>query len=46
MTLRPLFLDAFGLGGAVLRFQRDAAGNVVGFRVQAGRVRNLLFRKQ
>ncbi len=46
LTLRPLFADAFGVGGVLLRFQRDATGNVAGFRLQAGRVRNLLFRKE
>ena len=46
MTLRPLFVDAFGMGGLILRFQRDAAGKVTGFRLQAGRVRNLLFRRE
>lgn len=46
LTLRPVFADAFALGGTVLRFQRDAAGKVTGFRLSGGRVRHLRFVKE
>ena len=42
-TLAPLYPDAFGEGGDVMRFTRDAAGRVDGFLVYAGRVRHLRF---
>lgn len=42
-TLAPLYPDAFGEGGDVMRFTRDASGRVDGFRVYAGRVRHLRF---
>jgi CubicO group peptidase (beta-lactamase class C family) len=37
--------DAFGGGGMLHRFQRDASGKVTGFTIEAGRVRNIRFRK-
>ncbi len=46
LTLRPAFADAFALGGTVLRFQRDVAGQVTGFRLSGGRVRHLRFVKE
>ncbi len=42
-TLAPLYADAFGEGGDVMRFTRDASGRVDGFLVYAGRVRHLRF---
>lgn len=42
-TLAPLYPDAFGEGGDVMRFTRDASGRVDGFLVYAGRVRHLRF---
>jgi CubicO group peptidase (beta-lactamase class C family) len=46
VTLRPLFPDAFAGESEVIRFTRDAKGSVEGFRVYAGRVRNLRFAKR
>ena len=46
-TLRPTFRDAFiapGVGTIV--FTRDMSGNVTGFGIWAGRVRNVEFRKE
>jgi CubicO group peptidase (beta-lactamase class C family) len=45
-TLGPIFPDAFTGEGEVIRFTRDAKGRVEGFRVFAGRVRNLRFAKR
>jgi len=45
-TLAPLFPDAFTGEGQMIRFTRDAKGRVEGFRVYAGRVRNLRFAKR
>jgi CubicO group peptidase (beta-lactamase class C family) len=44
--LNPLYPDGFSAGNQTLRFYRDPAGRVVGFRVMAGRVRNLRFERQ
>jgi CubicO group peptidase (beta-lactamase class C family) len=44
--LRPLARDEFTAGSVTLRFQRDAAGHVVGYRLDMGRVRDLLFERQ
>jgi CubicO group peptidase (beta-lactamase class C family) len=41
--LRPGTHDEFSAGGTTLRFQRDAAGEVSGFILDVGRVRNLHF---
>ena len=41
--LAPVYADAFGGGENILRFTRNEAGSVDGFRVYAGRVRHLLF---
>jgi hypothetical protein len=46
LTLMPAFPDGFTSGGNTIRFTRDAKGRVEGFRVYAGRVRNLRFAKQ
>lgn len=46
ITLAPAFPDGFTEGGNTLRFTRDAKGQVEGFRVYAGRVRNLRFAKR
>jgi CubicO group peptidase (beta-lactamase class C family) len=44
---RPAGADAYALGGqVVLRLERDAAGTVTGFTVDAGRVRNIRFERQ
>ncbi|HSJ05187.1 MAG TPA: serine hydrolase domain-containing protein [Longimicrobiales bacterium] len=44
---RPAGADAYDLGGqVVLRLERDAAGTVTGFTVDAGRVRNIRFERQ
>lgn len=41
--LAPVYADAFGGGENILRFTRNEAGSVDGFRVNAGRVRHLRF---
>ena len=45
-TLVPTFPDGFVEGGNTIRFTRNAKGQVEGFRVYAGRVRNLRFAKR
>ena len=45
-TLTPVFPDGFTGDGNTIRFTRDAKGRVEGFRVYAGRVRNLRFAKR
>lgn len=45
-TLTPAFPDGFQGEGNTFRFTRDAKGRVEGFRVSAGRVRNLRFAKR
>jgi hypothetical protein len=45
-VMRPLFRDAFSIGGETLRFERDPRGKVVGLVIYAGRVRHLRFVKQ
>jgi CubicO group peptidase (beta-lactamase class C family) len=43
-ALMPFYEDGFALnGGRSLRFSRDSSGRVAGFRLMAGRVRNLRF---
>jgi CubicO group peptidase (beta-lactamase class C family) len=43
---RPVYRDAFlADGGAQFEFQRDAQRRITGFTVQAGRVRNIAFRR-
>jgi CubicO group peptidase (beta-lactamase class C family) len=37
--------DTFRLGGRTIRFERDVAGAVTGFRLSGGRVRNIAFVK-
>jgi hypothetical protein len=44
--LEPAGADAFRGGSYTFRFQRDAAGRVVAFTVQAGRVQNIRFSRQ
>jgi len=46
ITLVPTFPDGFMADGNTIRFTRNAKGNVEGFRVYAGRVRNLRFAKR
>jgi hypothetical protein len=41
--LRPIAQDEFGYGGLRLRFERAANGEATGFRIDAGRVRNIGF---
>jgi CubicO group peptidase (beta-lactamase class C family) len=43
--LQPLETDVFQAGGMTLRFERDAAGTVTGFRLDIGRVRGLAFER-
>jgi len=45
-TLTPAFPDGFQGEGNIIRFTRDQKGRVEGFRVYAGRVRNLRFAKR
>lgn len=42
-TLIPFYKDGFRIGGATLRFVRDASGKVTGLRAFAGRARNVRF---
>jgi hypothetical protein len=44
--LLPAGPDQFRVGSLLLHFERDANGNVSGFTVQAGRVRNIRFLRQ
>jgi hypothetical protein len=44
-ALEPTEHDVFRGGSYVYRFQRDARGQVNGFTVEAGRVRNIRFIK-
>jgi CubicO group peptidase (beta-lactamase class C family) len=46
IALVPTFPDGFMGGGNTVRFTRNAKGQVEGFRVYAGRVRNLRFAKR
>jgi hypothetical protein len=43
IELAPVYADAFGAGGNIIRFTRDPLGRVDGFLVSAGRVRRLRF---
>ena len=44
--LRPAGADRFTAAGHTLAFERDAAGAVTGFTVEAGRVRNIRFARR
>jgi hypothetical protein len=46
LTLLPAFPDGFVAAGNTIRFTRNPKGLVEGFRVYAGRVRNLRFAKR
>jgi CubicO group peptidase (beta-lactamase class C family) len=46
LTLIPAFKDGFVASGNTIRFTRNAKGEVEGFRLYAGRVRNLRFAKR
>lgn len=46
MTLAPAFPDGFEAAGDTMRFTRDGAGRIDGFRVCAGRVWHLKFVKK
>ncbi len=41
--LRPTYVDGFNAGGRVLRFTRDDAGEIDGFRLSTGRVWGVRF---
>jgi CubicO group peptidase (beta-lactamase class C family) len=43
--LGPAAEDTFRLGGRIMRFERDAAGAVAGFRLTGSRVRDLAFHR-
>jgi CubicO group peptidase (beta-lactamase class C family) len=44
--LRPILEDYFvGLNGGILHFQKDPAGKITGFILNAGRIQNFHFRK-
>ena len=45
-TLRPLVHDVFSGAGVALVVERNEDGAVTGFRLQAGRIRNLRYEKQ
>jgi CubicO group peptidase (beta-lactamase class C family) len=45
MRLMPMEPDAFRAGSRLMRFERDAAGAITGFRLTGGRVRNVAFRR-
>ena len=45
-VLEPVIKDTFSGEPGVIRFLRDAAGNVNGFALEAGRVRNVKFWKE
>ena len=45
-VLEPIIADTFGGEPGVIRFTRDAAGNVNGFALEGGRVRNVKFWKE
>ena len=42
-TLQPIAKDRFGVAGARVQFERDRAGKVTGYRVSAGRMKNVGF---
>jgi hypothetical protein len=44
-ALHPTLADTFAVDGLVVRFERDGRRRVNGFRLDAGRVRNLRFAK-
>jgi hypothetical protein len=46
LTLSPLYADGFMVDGRTVRFVRDESGKVSGFRVFAGRVRNVRFDRE
>jgi len=45
-ALIPFYADGFRVGGATLRFVRDAGGKVIGLRAFAGRARNVRFDRE
>ncbi|MEX2272887.1 MAG: serine hydrolase [Vicinamibacterales bacterium] len=46
VQLQPLVANTFSSSAGVLRFTRDQAGRIDGFRLEAGRVRGLRFQKE
>ncbi|HSL70421.1 MAG TPA: serine hydrolase domain-containing protein [Longimicrobiales bacterium] len=45
-ALAPVERDVFRSGSYTLNFQRAASGRVIGFTIEAGRVRNIKFQRQ
>ncbi|HEX9754401.1 MAG TPA: serine hydrolase domain-containing protein [Gemmatimonadales bacterium] len=45
VRLTPIYRDGFAAPGRTIRFMRDAGGRVTGFRIFAGRVRDLRFER-
>ena len=45
IRLTPIYRDGFAAPGRTIRFMRDAGGRVTGFRIFAGRVRDLRFER-
>lgn len=45
-VLDPLVSDTFNAQPGTIRFTRDATGRVTGFELNAGRIRNVKFRKE
>ena len=45
LSFQPAYSDGFRRGGQTIRFIRDAKGRVTGFRVFAGRVRDVRFER-
>jgi hypothetical protein len=43
--LQPREPDQFAAGPVTLRFQRNAAGAITGYRMDMGRIRDLLFER-
>ena len=44
--LAPLYRDAFGMGGMIVRFRRDAAGDVEALSLSLGRVYDMRFERE
>lgn len=45
-ALRATRPDTFAVDGRTMRFERDARGRIIGFQLDAGRVRNLRFLRE
>ena len=44
-SVSPIGDDVFSRNNLTMRFERDASGTITGFRLDAGRVKNLRFRR-